>query len=69
MSEKRQVENAKYALSHNLGLGSAVVISILKKFNDNFERKEHQTSDPDKLEKIEKDFKNGPTQNKLRAKF
>ena len=53
MSEKRQVENAKYALSHNLGLGSAIVISILKKYNDVYERKSYQTSNPDELEKIE----------------
>lgn len=54
MAEKRQVKNAKYAMSHNLGLGSAVVVTILKKFNENFELKEHQTSDPQKLEEIEK---------------
>lgn len=53
MAEKRQIENAKLALAHNLGLGSAVVITVLKKYNDKFELKEHQTSDPDKLEKIE----------------
>lgn len=54
MADKRQVKNPKYALAHNLGLGSAVVVSILKKFNDKFNVKEHQTSDPDKLELIEK---------------
>jgi sterol carrier protein 2 len=54
MAEKRQVNNPKYALAHNLGLGSAVVISILKKFNENFERKEHQSSDPQVIEKFEK---------------
>jgi acetyl-CoA acetyltransferase len=69
MSEKRQVENAKYALAHNLGLGSAVVISILKKFNDNYEKKTHHTSDPVKLEQIEKERKTKISANKLRAKF
>jgi sterol carrier protein 2 len=60
MSENRQVKNAKYAMSHNLGLGSAVVVTILKKLNENFELKEHQTSNPDKLEEIEKNkIKNG----------
>jgi sterol carrier protein 2 len=54
MAEKRQVKDVKYALAHNLGLGSAVVVSILKKYNDKFNTKEHQTSDPDKLEEIEK---------------
>lgn len=69
MSEKRQVPNAKYALAHNLGLGSAVVISILKKYNDKMDRNSHQTSDPEKLEKIEKEKKSGLMPNKLRAKF
>jgi len=58
MSEKRQVKNVKYALAHNLGLGSAVVITILKKYNNNFERKRNQTSDPDLLEKFEKEQEN-----------
>ena len=53
MADKRQVDNPRYALAHNLGLGSAVVVSILKKYNDNFERKDHQVSDPDTLEKYE----------------
>jgi len=66
MAEKRQVKNPKYALSHNLGLGSAVVISILKKYNDNFTRKEHQSSDPDILESIEKKM---TVTGKSKAKF
>jgi acetyl-CoA acetyltransferase len=70
MSEKRQVKNAEYALAHNLGLGSAVVITILKKFNKNFDRKEHQTSDPEKLEKVELEFLKGGNFNKdFKAKF
>lgn len=73
MAQKRQVNGVKYALAHNLGLGSAVVVSILKKYNDKFSAKEHQTSDPDKLEIIEK--KGGLEKNSLisiknaRAKF
>lgn len=66
MAEKRQVDNPKYGLAHNLGLGSAVVISILKKHNENFERKEHQSSDPEIIEKYEK--KNVVT-SKPSAKF
>ena len=67
MAEKRQVKNAKYAMSHNLGLGSAVVVTILKKFNDKFELKEHQTSDPQKLEEFERTRLNINLQGK--AKF
>jgi sterol carrier protein 2 len=54
MAEKRQVKNVQHALSHNLGLGSAVVISILKKYNNNFETKPHQSSCPEKLAQSEK---------------
>ena len=36
MTAKRQVLNAKIALAHNLGLGSAIVITILKRYNRNF---------------------------------
>ncbi len=66
MSEKRQVKNAKLGLAHNLGLGSAVVITILKKYNSNFNRRSDQTSDPDLLEKLEKDQEN---QSKPQPKF
>jgi acetyl-CoA acetyltransferase len=65
MAEKRQVENLKYALSHNLGLGSAVVISIMKKYNQNFARLKHQTSNPDELEKLE----NTVTKTLVKPKF
>ena len=68
MSEKRQVKNAKYALAHNLGLGSAVVITILKKYNDNYKRKSDQTSDPDLLEKFESE-KVDNNSNSLFPKF
>ena len=67
MAEKRQVKDAKYAMSHNLGLGSAVVVTILKKYNDNFDLKEYQSSDPVKLEEFEK--KRNLNGNRLRAKF
>lgn len=33
MAQKRQVEGAKYALSHNLGLGGACVVGLYKKYN------------------------------------
>ena len=32
----RQVDNVKYALQHNVGLGGAVVVTIYKKATDNF---------------------------------
>jgi sterol carrier protein 2 len=70
IAEKRQVKDAKYALSHNLGLGSALVVSIFKKYNDNYEKKPHHTSDPDSLKKIEKDrLKNTKLANKMRSRF
>jgi len=53
MAGKRQVKDAKTALAHNLGLGSAIVVTILKKYNDKFAQKEHQSSDPDVIEKYE----------------
>ena len=31
-ADKRQIKNLKYAMSHNLGLGTAIVITILKKY-------------------------------------
>jgi len=34
-------------------LGSAIVVTILKKYNDKFAQKEHQSSDPDVIEKYE----------------
>jgi len=72
MADKRQVYNAKNALAHNLGLGSAVVVSILRKYNDKFNCKDHQTSDPDKLAQIEnKELKKNALTNisNARAKF
>ena len=54
MADKRQVKDVKIALAHNLGLGSAIVITILRKYNSNFTMKEHQSSDPKIIEKYEK---------------
>jgi len=54
MAEKRQVKGVNHALAHNLGLGSAVVVTILKKYNNKFATKDYQTSDPDRLEQLEK---------------
>ncbi len=67
MSDKRQVKGVKHALAHNLGLGSAVVVSILKKYNEKFNIKEHQTSDPEKLELFE--IKNGLKKNTLKKEL
>lgn len=49
LSEKRQVKNLEYALSHNLGLGSAVVVSVFRKFNNNKEI--GKSSNPDVIDK------------------
>jgi len=55
MADKRQVQNAKYALQHNIGLGGACVMAIYKKYNDKKGwKREDQTADPDVLEKLEK---------------
>lgn len=55
MAQKRQVENAKIALQHNLGLGGACVIAAYKKYKDGFQKtfRKDQTSDPEVLERIE----------------
>ena len=66
MADKRQVTNAKVGLAHNLGLGSAIVISILRKYNNNFNLKQHQSSDPKILEKYEESTSGN---NNLRPKF
>jgi len=54
MAEKRQVQDAKIAVQHNLGLGGACVLAAYKKYNTakGYSRPD-QTSDPDKLELIE----------------
>lgn len=53
MSEERQVKNARIALAHNLGLGSAVVVSILRKYNDSKDYKVLKSSNPREIEKLE----------------
>jgi sterol carrier protein 2 len=54
MAEKRQVQDAKVALQHNLGLGGACVVAMYKKFNSNKgATRSDQTSDPSILEKLE----------------
>lgn len=56
MAEKRQVDGAKIALQHNLGLGGACIVALYKKYNDKPGRvREDQTSDPEVLEKLEAD--------------
>lgn len=52
MAEKRQVENAKVALQHNLGLGGACVVAIYKKMRPDLagRARSDQTCDPDILE-------------------
>jgi Acetyl-CoA acetyltransferase len=55
MAGKRQVPNVKYCLQHNIGLGGACVMAIYKKYNSNRGWiREDQTSDPEILEKYEK---------------
>mmetsp|Transcript_17693 Transcript_17693/g.15507 ORF Transcript_17693/g.15507 Transcript_17693/m.15507 type:complete len:93 (-) Transcript_17693:162-440(-) len=55
MAGKRQVDNAKIALQHNIGLGGACVVGLYKKYNDKKGyNRDDQTSDPDVLEKFEK---------------
>lgn len=49
LSEKRQVENVQYCLAHNLGLGSALVVTILKKYND--KKDSGKSSNPEIIEK------------------
>ena len=36
MAGKRQVKDCKLALTHNLGLGGACVVSIYKKYKDGY---------------------------------
>jgi sterol carrier protein 2 len=58
MADKRQVEDAKIALQHNLGLGGACIVTMYKKYNDKpGKARKDQTSDPDILALDEKDDK------------
>lgn len=52
MAEKRQVQDAKVALQHNLGLGGACVVAIYKKMRPDLagRARPDQTCDPDVLE-------------------
>ena len=52
MAEKRQVDNAKVALQHNLGLGGACVVAIYKKYKPEVSGRARpdQTADPVILE-------------------
>ena len=55
MAQKRQVDGAKVALQHNLGLGGACIVALYKKYNTNPGKvREDHTSDPEKLEEFEK---------------
>jgi len=55
MADKRQVQGAKIALQHNLGLGGACVLAVYKKYNTaKGNPRPDQTSDPDQLELMEK---------------
>mmetsp|Transcript_15558 Transcript_15558/g.17291 ORF Transcript_15558/g.17291 Transcript_15558/m.17291 type:complete len:437 (+) Transcript_15558:31-1341(+) len=54
MAEKRQVEDAKIALQHNLGLGGACIVALYKKYNSKpGKARDDQTSDPAILEEFE----------------
>jgi len=56
MADKRQVNNAKVALQHNLGLGGACVVTVYQKMNEKkgWSRPD-QSSDPAVLEQYERD--------------
>ena len=61
MAEKRQVPNATIALQHNLGLGGACVMAMYKKYQPGTGKtRADQTSDPDQLEKLEKQQESRP---------
>ena len=55
-ADKRQVQGAKLALQHNLGLGGACVIALYEKYNQTAANKK-LTSDPNLLDNYEKDAK------------
>ena len=56
MAEKRQVQGARVAMQHNLGLGGACVVAIYKKYRPDVSGKVRpdQTANPDVLEQQEK---------------
>lgn len=39
MAGKRQVAGVEYAMGHNVGLGGAAVVSMFKKMNNNFSKR------------------------------
>jgi sterol carrier protein 2 len=55
MADKRQVNDCKIALQHNLGLGGACVVAAYKKYKSGYQAKfrPDQTADPAILEKLE----------------
>ena len=55
MADKRQVNDCKIALQHNLGLGGACVVAAYKKYKSGYQAKfrSDQTADPAILEKLE----------------
>ncbi|CAD8075321.1 unnamed protein product [Paramecium primaurelia] len=56
MAEERQVPGLQYALQHNIGLGGACIVALYKKYNTKSGRpRKDQTSNPDVLEKLEKE--------------
>ena len=50
-ADKRQVQDAKLALQHNLGLGGCCIIAMYEKYNKNMKK---GTSNPDMLDDYEK---------------
>ena len=67
MAQKRQVNNLKFAMQHNIGLGGACVVAMYKKYNEHqgWTRKD-QSSDPEVLEKLEKKEKEALESNSIR---
>jgi len=55
MAQKRQVDNVKHCLQHNLGLGGACVVVMYGRMTPGAPglSRADQTADPDILEKLE----------------
>ncbi len=69
MAQARQVKGLKYALQHNLGLGGACVVALYQKYNDKHGWIwNNQSSDPEVLEKFEKQSEGG-VRNNVSAKI
>ena len=60
MADARQVPGAKVGLQHNIGLGGACVVGLYTKLKPDISGKTqpYHTSDPDLLEKWEKENEN-----------